>query len=81
MKIRLLLFAVLRDIVGKDQIDLTIPEGSTPADVWDMIRRDSSRLHLFERPPMIAVNEEYASPDRRLQEGDEIAFIPPVSGG
>lgn len=81
MKVKLLLFAVLRDIVGDGELELELAEGSRPSDVWQQLRVRHERLRPFADPPMTAVNEEYVAPDVPLSDGDELAFIPPVSGG
>lgn len=77
----MLYFAVLRDIIGKSEADVTIPEGTRAAEVWQMLRRDHRELVGYELPPLTAINESYAAPDSVLREGDELAFIPPVAGG
>lgn len=81
MRVRMLYFAVLRDIIGKSEADVTIPEGSRAADVWQMLRRDHRELSGYEQPPLTAINESYAAADSVLRDGDELAFIPPVAGG
>jgi len=80
MRVRMLYFAVLRDIIGKSEADVTIPEGTRAAEVWQMLRRDHRELADYEQP-LTAINESYAAPDSILREGDELAFIPPVAGG
>jgi molybdopterin synthase catalytic subunit/molybdopterin converting factor small subunit len=70
------LFAGLRERAGDGERAVELPEGASAADVW-------AALALGEEPPglLYAVNREYAGRDRRLTEGDEVALIPPVSGG
>ena len=81
MRIRLLYFAVLRDITGSSAADLDLPEGTRPLDVWLKLRADYAKLTDYVQPPMIAINESYAAADSVLHDGDELAFIPPVAGG
>jgi molybdopterin converting factor subunit 1 len=81
MKVRLLYFAILKDITGRSETELTLPEGTVAGDVWTSMRGQYAQLAAYEQPPMIAVNETYARPDTRLHDGDELAFIPPVAGG
>ena len=81
MRVRLLFFAVLRDITGKSEAEVSIADGTRAGDVWQTLRRNHSALASYEKPPMIAVNENYASPDTPLHDGDELVFIPPVAGG
>jgi molybdopterin converting factor subunit 1 len=81
VKVRLLFFAVLRDITGRGQAEIAIADGTRAGDVWQMLRRDHAPLASWEKPPMIAINESYASADTPLRDGDELVFIPPVAGG
>jgi len=81
MKVRLLFFAVLRDIAGTDARELALAEGTTAQDVWQSLRRQYAKLSDYTQPPMIAINETYATPETVLRHGDELAFIPPVAGG
>ncbi len=76
MQISVRLFAGLRERAGTARRALELPEGATVADVWE-------RLELGVEPAglLYAINREYAAADAALAEGDEIAVIPPVSGG
>jgi molybdopterin converting factor subunit 1 len=81
MKIRLLFFAVLRDIAGRSEDVVELPDGTRAGDVWQRLRDEHAALRDYIQPPMIAVNESYVSADEPLHDGDELAFIPPVAGG
>ena len=76
MRVVVRLFAGLRERTGTGKRVLDLPEGAAAADVW-------RALALGEEPPglLYAVNREYAERGRRLVDGDEVALIPPVSGG
>src|SRR5918996_2154016 len=76
MRVRVRLFAGLRERAGADERELELSEGARVADVW-------APLALGDEPPglLYAVNKAYADADRPLADGDEIALIPPVSGG
>ena len=76
MQVRVRLFAALRERAGSGNVDLDLPEGAAVADVWPA-------LSLGEEPPgiLFAVNRAYAERAHELQAGDEVALIPPVSGG
>ena len=76
MVVQVRLFAGLRERAGWSERDLDVADGASVADVWAL-------LELGERPGglLYAVNLEYAGEDRVLQPGDEVALIPPVSGG
>lgn len=75
------LFAVYRERVGADQVPLSVPEGSTVSDVMAEVGRRYPRVAALAGTTMVAVNQEYAEGDIRLRDGDEVALIPPVSGG
>jgi molybdopterin converting factor subunit 1 len=81
MKVRLLYFAVLRDITGKSEEVIELPDGTRAQEIWNRLRSRHNQLAGYERPPMTAVNESYVSADELLRDGDEVAFIPPVAGG
>jgi molybdopterin synthase catalytic subunit len=76
VKVRVRLFAALRERAGTGDLELELPEGATVADVWPA-------LALGDEQPgiMFAVNRDYADRSRALAAGDEVALIPPVSGG
>jgi molybdopterin synthase catalytic subunit len=76
MRVTVRLFAGLRERAGASERELELPEGARVADVWE-------GLGLGEEPEglLYAVNKDYAAPERRLDPGDEVALIPPVSGG
>lgn len=81
VRVRLLFFAVLRDIAGRDETELDLPPGTRAREVWQQLRDQHAKLAGFAQPPLTAINESYASPDDELHDGDELAFIPPVAGG
>ena len=81
MKVRLLFFAVLRDIAGMGETELDLADGTTAADVWQSLRTRYAKLADYTQPPLAAINEAYAPAETVLRDGDELAFIPPVAGG
>jgi molybdopterin converting factor subunit 1 len=81
MKIRLLYFAVLRDIAGKSEEMVDLADGTRAGEVWQRLRDQHPPLRDYVQPPMIAVNESYVGAGELLHDGDELAFIPPVAGG
>jgi molybdopterin converting factor subunit 1 len=81
MRVRLLFFAVLRDITGSHEASLELPAGTRAMDVWQSLRHQYTALASYIQPPMTAINQSYAPADAVLSDGDELAFIPPVSGG
>jgi len=75
------LFARLRELAGRDELRREVAEGSTALDVWNGLAADYPALAGYTKAISVAVNEEYARLAVRVQDGDDIAFLPPVSGG
>lgn len=76
------LFAALRERAGSDSIEIELGEGATVADALDRLAAEPPLAGLLERLPVaMAVNRDYASPETELRAEDELALIPPVSGG
>jgi molybdopterin converting factor subunit 1 len=75
------LFARLREISGTSELRVERPEGSDAASLWHELVREYPGLAPYTGSISCAINEEYARLSTPLQEGDEIAFLPPVSGG
>ncbi len=80
MKVRILFFASLRERIGKKSVEREIQAGLTASGLLEELRRDLPAMAAAGRISL-AVNEEYCEPERLLRDGDEIALIPPVSGG
>ena len=81
VKVRVLFFGELSDAITKDAQELEAPEGATVGDLMGLVRdRWAHEKSLFDRC-MVAVNQEFASPDQPVEEADEVAILPPVSGG
>jgi molybdopterin converting factor subunit 1 len=80
--VRVRLFAVLRERAGNESIELELVEGATVADALEELSNRSPLAGLLERMPVrMAVNRTYASQETQLGPGDELALIPPISGG
>lgn len=77
--VRVRLFGVFRELARKAEWETVLPAGSTTADLVAGLRGEG--LDFLPERPTVAVNREYASPERRLEPGDEVALIPPVAGG
>ena len=76
MQVRVRLFAGLRERAGADELELELPEGALVGDALERMRALTEGV-----PVVMAVNREYADPESPLHGGDEVALIPPVSGG
>ena len=81
MHITVLLFARLRDIAGTANLDRKLPDGATARVLWKPLAQDFPEFNSYSKAISTAVNEEYAHIDSELSDGDEVAFLPPVSGG
>ena len=81
MRVTVRLFARLRDIAGASELSRDITPGATIGAVWRQLTREFPELEPYERSISSAVNADYARMDREVRDGDEIAFLPPVSGG
>ena len=76
------MFAILRERAGRSSIDLELADDATVADALGALGREPGLGELLGRMPVaMAVNRSYAADDTRLAAGDELALIPPVSGG
>ena len=81
MRVRVLFFGMLKDLAGKSSDEIELAEGSS---VRDVLSHYQSRIPRFKDslPALaLAVNQQYAGPDAALKAGDEVAMLPPVSGG
>jgi molybdopterin synthase catalytic subunit len=81
MTIRVRVFASVREILGRAELQLEVPEGATAGNVLDRLIADSAKLGALAPVLRLAVNQEYAEASRVLAAGDEVAVLPPVSGG
>ena len=81
MQVRLRFFAAAREAMGQSAMSLDVPEGCTVADLRARLRAERPAFAALPPDMLVSVNLEYRTPDYRLSEGDEVAFIPPVSGG
>ena len=81
MMVRVRLFAFFREATGASTVELELGSTSTVRDLLSELRRAYPRVGPSIEQAMIAVNLEYVGPDYGLCENDEVAIIPPVSGG
>ncbi|MBU1159352.1 MAG: molybdopterin converting factor subunit 1 [Candidatus Thermoplasmatota archaeon] len=81
MKIKVKLFASFREIVGSKDEDIEVPEGATVKDLLDTYIARFPKLERYREHIILSVNKEYGAPAKILSDGDEVSFLPPVSGG
>jgi molybdopterin synthase catalytic subunit len=75
------LFAQLREAAGARDCAYDLPAGSTVADVWQALTAEHHALGTFTGSVSAAVNADFARLQTPVRDGDEVAFLPPVSGG
>ena len=79
--VRVLFFGAARDVVGHEEVDLALTFPASTDSARSQILSIYPELQRFGNSLLFAVNQEYAQPDLEIQEGDELALFPPVSGG
>ncbi len=81
ISVRVLLFGAARDASGREELGLSLSSPANVASALAQLLADYPALARFGNSLLLAVNQEYALPDRTLSDGDELAVLPPVSGG
>ena len=81
MRVTVKLFARLRDVAGTSELVREVEAGASVRTVWRGLAEQFPEFASYERSISSAVNADYARMDHVLAEGDEVAFLPPVSGG
>ncbi len=82
MTVHVRLFAILRERAGCDSLEIELGEGATVADAIEHLSSREPLAELFAQMPLLlAVNRTYAQPETILRAGDELALVPPISGG
>lgn len=77
----MLYFAMFREQIGKGEEQLSVPDDTVVGKIFDLVTTNYPALAGMRNSTLVMVNQEYAEPDQLLQDGDEVALIPPVSGG
>ena len=81
MRVTVRLFARLRDLAGSGELVRDVEAPATVQTVWRSLTAEMPALVKFEATMSVAVNAEYARMAAAVHDGDEVAFLPPVSGG
>ncbi len=81
MRVQVLFFGILREITGTSGEALELAGGATLGSVFDRYAARFPELERQRTSIMLARNHDFGTSDTRLQDGDEVAFLPPVSGG
>ena len=81
MRVTIRLFARLRDLAGSGEMVRDVASPATVQTVWSTLVDEMPPLRDYERTMSVAVNADYARMSAPVHDGDEVAFLPPVSGG
>ncbi len=81
MRVQVVFFGILKDLAGGSERQLELPTGATAADLWTALQAQTPGLDRFRKSVAVAVNQQYSEPGALLHDGDEVALLPPVSGG
>jgi molybdopterin converting factor subunit 1 len=81
MRITIRLFGRLHDLAGATHVERTVPAEATVATAWDVVAAEYPAVAPYARSVSAAVNADFAKLTTPLEDGDEVAFLPPVSGG
>jgi molybdopterin converting factor subunit 1 len=81
MRVTIRLFARLRDLAGTGELVRELPDPATIDTAWRVLVKEMPALAEYERTMSVARNADYARMSTAVHDGDEVAFLPPVSGG
>ena len=81
MRVTIRLFARLRELAGRGEIERDVPPGATVHSVWESLVAEHPAIAPYAESMSCAVNADYARMTTAVKDGDEVAFLPPVSGG
>lgn len=79
--VRCRFFAAFAELLGRETLDLELPESATVADAVRQLRAQLDQGERLPTNPMAAVNREHVAAERQLVHGDELALLPPLAGG
>ena len=81
MKVRVKLYAAFREALGRDEVELDMPDDATVAQVRRKLVEQFPKFGALGETGLVAINQEFVRGEARVRDGDEVVFLPPVSGG
>jgi molybdopterin synthase catalytic subunit len=81
VRVKVLFFGLLRDVAGRSEDDLELPEGQPVESVFEHYAQQFPRIRLMASSIVLACNQQFCDRATTVRDGDEVAFLPPVSGG
>src|SRR5262245_36552201 len=81
VRIRVLFFGMIRDVVGLREDSLDVPAGASLGSVFEQYAGRFPKLREMSASTVLALNQQFSAPSAPVADGDEVAFLPPVSGG
>jgi MoaD family protein len=81
MKVRAEFYSRLKEIVGAQALDISLPEIATVNDLFEQLKESYPKLRDFEKSMLFGVGVEFVDPNHVLNDGDVVAIMPPVQGG
>ena len=81
MKVHVQFFSRLRDLVGTSAINLEVPQGTTAADLLELLYAKTPALRDWDKSILVAAGVDFVDRNYALRPGDEISIMPPVQGG
>jgi molybdopterin converting factor subunit 1 len=81
MKVRVKLFAALHEVVGHEELEVELEPGTTAGELLDFLVAEHPKLARYLDVIQVAINQDFTERDASITEDDEVALLPPVSGG
>ena len=81
MRIQVTFFSYLKELAGRAETSVELPDGSTLGELYERLKKEFPRLIPMEKSTLMAVGVEYQNREYALRPGDEVSLFPPVQGG
>jgi len=81
MKVRVQLYSQLREVMGRSEVEVDLPNGATVADLLEQLYRENAALRARDKSILVGIGLEFVDRTHELSSDDEVALMPPVQGG